>query len=78
MGTAATAVGWPVSAAAMAKAGPVALAAGQDQVAGDLGEERVVGGDGVAQLVLDAVEVVGERSRARRRRADRERHGRAG
>ena len=43
------------------RVGPEPLAAGREQVAGDLGEEPVVGADRVAERVLDPAEVVGQR-----------------
>ena len=60
--------GVAVAAAAMANAGPEALAAGPDQVAGDLGEERRRRRRPASQQGLfDPVEVVGHgRRRARR------------
>ena len=47
---------------------PQALAAGREQVAGDLAEEPVVGRHGVAQPRLDPVEVAGQRRESRPRR----------
>ena len=44
-----------------AEAGTHPLAAGEDQVAGDLGEESVVGLDRRQQAILDPFEVGGHR-----------------
>jgi len=56
--------------------GPDPLAAGLDQVPGDLGEHRVVGLDGLAQLVVDPGEVGEHRRQVQQRVGRRCTHGR--